>query len=132
MTRKDYEAIATALRTELDANYYGDNATLNSAQKHAVRRSALRLSEVFADDNPRFDTERFLVAAGVRAERAPFEVVGSFEVDRETGGTIDAIHELHDALHTNPWDEPRPGQRAFEAVNSLAASVDAHLDDMGD
>lgn len=63
MTRKDYQLIADALRharplappstSILRAAHY----TLDSAARH--------LAEALALDNPRFDRERFLKAAGV-------------------------------------------------------------------
>ena len=55
MTRKDYELIAKVL-----ANFVGDGGDVIDRDKLAYE-----LSDAFALENPRFDWERFLVAAGV-------------------------------------------------------------------
>lgn len=55
MSRKDYEAIAAAIRAELDATTPGYESPL-----HAV---AKRIADVFAADNPNFNRERFIAAA---------------------------------------------------------------------
>jgi len=56
MSKREYEAIAEVLRTA----GLGEGAS----GAGAVRRVAERLATVFEADNPRFDRERFLRAAG--------------------------------------------------------------------
>jgi hypothetical protein len=59
MTRKDYILIAEALKrawnTEAESAFPG------------VQAAARNLAESLARDNPRFDRERFLKAAGVQS-----------------------------------------------------------------
>jgi hypothetical protein len=61
-TRQHYVKIADILK---DAhNAYGDT---NMSNPHgAVDHVARRLADVFADDNPRFDYDRFHAAAGTK------------------------------------------------------------------
>lgn len=57
MTRKDYEAIAEVIRAE--------RGRVSEDQEWALDRLTERLADVFGRDNPRFDRDRFLRAAGV-------------------------------------------------------------------
>ena len=61
MTRKDYVAIAEALKLAADdtRNRMGNDLTRLDAQRIA----ALFLCQVFVHDNPRFSSEKFLTAA---------------------------------------------------------------------
>ena len=59
MTRKHFEAIARVLRTEMR------DMTVTVGERMVVERIARDLAEQFAEENPRFDTERFLAASGV-------------------------------------------------------------------
>lgn len=56
MSRKDYVALAEAIRRQYDAS------TTDEALR-AVRNVALMQAAVFAEDNPNFDRRRFLEAA---------------------------------------------------------------------
>lgn len=59
MTRKDYELIAGAFRTELDSESHDERrgAVINAAERVAVELKS---------DNPNFDANRFLKACGAR------------------------------------------------------------------
>jgi hypothetical protein len=66
MSRKDYVAVAAAIRAELDSvgeksgsDYYRE------AIARGIKDTAQSLSSVFAAGNPRFDRQRFLAACGV-------------------------------------------------------------------
>jgi hypothetical protein len=56
MTRKDFTALAAALRSA-----YGVAESDN--ERRGVYESARRLAEVLRDTNPRFDRDRFIAAA---------------------------------------------------------------------
>ena len=59
MSRKDYEAIARAIRDSRPHDFV-------NTEPHFVRRQiALALADVLANDNPRFDRTRFLDACEV-------------------------------------------------------------------
>ena len=69
MTRKDYIAIARAIRSEREAWVEPNN---NRIAPEVTQAGALtcgyiaqRLSDVMAADNPRFDRAKFLAACGV-------------------------------------------------------------------
>ena len=62
MTRKDYELIAAALRSS--RGRIGDDLGHNPEQSRGVRRAAAHLADALAQDNPRFDAQRFLTACG--------------------------------------------------------------------
>jgi hypothetical protein len=64
MTKKDYILIAAALKAALQID--GKDEYL-PAYKVAIRRVADTLCADLARDNPRFDRERFLRAAGVQS-----------------------------------------------------------------
>lgn len=55
MTRKDYVVIAAALNHASGGNKYAENERLVCCSK---------IADVLQADNPRFDRNRFLVAAG--------------------------------------------------------------------
>jgi hypothetical protein len=59
MTRRDYVLIAAALKGAHDSHIH----TLPGAI--GVRTAALTLADTLAQDNPRFDRDRFLKACGV-------------------------------------------------------------------
>ncbi len=59
MTRKDYIAIAAAIKRNLDA--YGDY----TEARQAMTEIAISVSQVMARDNARFDSIKFLAACGV-------------------------------------------------------------------
>lgn len=61
MTRKDYQLIANTLAAE--RAYHADLGQAYAAE--TVESVAARLADELADDNPRFDRERFLKACGV-------------------------------------------------------------------
>lgn len=60
MTRKDYELIALALR---DAR----EGCVSDAQRIANSMAAQSIAQRLADENGRFDRERFLRACGVQS-----------------------------------------------------------------
>lgn len=61
MTKKDYEKIAKALhKTGHDHDWLGD------AGKKAWEFACMDMADMLAEDNPRFDRDRFLAACGVR------------------------------------------------------------------
>ena len=55
MTRKHYEGIANALREVMEVSDH-------ELEEETVRWVALRLSAFLAEDNPRFDRQKFLKA----------------------------------------------------------------------
>jgi len=57
MTRRHYRMVAAALAEGLDQASSQD-------ERYAVRQVALKLANAFALDNPRFDRDGFLRAAG--------------------------------------------------------------------
>lgn len=60
MSRKDYIVIAAALREAVvNADAAGD-----PREKLGARNAAALVAKALAQDNPRFDRERFLTAAG--------------------------------------------------------------------
>lgn len=61
MTRKDYVAIAEAIKRTREA--LPTNADL---EHNAVCRTARNIALVMLNDNPRFDVSRFLKACGVQ------------------------------------------------------------------
>lgn len=64
MTKKDYELIARALKAARVSNTLDDpnKALYNNGIDNAVALMA----RVLAQDNPRFNRERFLIACGVQ------------------------------------------------------------------
>lgn len=65
MTRKDYVAIAAALKAAR-MNTYTSGAVVQT-HLHAVNSTAAQIADVMARDNPRFDRGRFLKACGVQS-----------------------------------------------------------------
>ena len=62
MTRKDYEAIAAAIRTayaEIDTDYQQNT---KDNMRHGVNLAYLAIADALAQDNPRFDIDRFINA----------------------------------------------------------------------
>jgi hypothetical protein len=73
MTKKDYEKIALAFQKECPPKM--EDCTSGYTTEYLTWLSCIGgLSKVFADDNPRFDQERFLRAcvpgANVRARKS--------------------------------------------------------------
>lgn len=68
MTRKDYEAIAREFNDQVSALRvflaHNDQDLMAKAQLVAVECMADRLARVFAQDNPRFDRQKFGKACG--------------------------------------------------------------------
>lgn len=63
MTKRDYEAIAKVLASEINDWEVGTEEFL------IIARIALRLADYFEVDNPMFDREGFLVASGHRGHK---------------------------------------------------------------
>lgn len=66
MTRKHFEAVASAIRTQMDnaAGLYNEDC--REAATIVVIAIARDFARIAANDNPRFDTRRFLSACGIR------------------------------------------------------------------
>lgn len=71
MTRKDYQRIAEAIRQSapketapMDRYRSIERRISQRIADDFAERIARRLADVFAEDNPRFDRERFLSACG--------------------------------------------------------------------
>lgn len=60
MTRKHFEKFAALFAGELSVNRDNPSAVL------AIRALIMSTADIFAQDNPRFDRERFYLAAGLR------------------------------------------------------------------
>ena len=67
MTRKDFELIASAIRTRTPSRVARTNAAMDAGAFQACEDIARRLADTLADTNPRFDKARFLRACGVEA-----------------------------------------------------------------
>ena len=65
MSRKDYRAVAAALRAEWQAATYRypNDPVRADTHRDAVRKVASELCPVFRADNSNFDTARFMEAA---------------------------------------------------------------------
>ena len=61
MTRKDYEAIAAAIKEVVDSNRWF------KGNLGGIQATAKAMADVMAADNPRFDRARFLKACGVQS-----------------------------------------------------------------
>jgi hypothetical protein len=66
MTRKDYEAIAAAIRAQVRPSK-PDPKGYVSEHNNAVENTALAISRHMEGDNPRFDRARFLKDCGVQS-----------------------------------------------------------------
>ena len=62
MTRKDFIAVAEIIRDH--GNILSINSAFDNGAKFAANRIARELAKVFKQQNPRFDTARFLEACG--------------------------------------------------------------------
>ena len=66
MTRKDYVAIASALKIARSYSANGEPITVHAANFNCgVSTAARRIADHMAQDNPRFDRARFLQACGI-------------------------------------------------------------------
>ena len=63
MTRKDYIKFAALL-----ASYKADPHSDNVTPVEVAEFLTLRIADLFAEDNERFDRARFVEAAGLKAE----------------------------------------------------------------
>ena len=61
MTKKDYELIAGVLNTEYTGYKLG-------WEREAIRITIIGLAEVFEQDNPKFDRNKFLEACGIKED----------------------------------------------------------------
>lgn len=62
MTKKDYELIAKAIKTQWDIQV----AITGTGEKSlAIHETALRIAHALKNTNPRFDLDRFMTACGV-------------------------------------------------------------------
>ena len=64
MTRKDYEAIARAIATVMEATNDFGNYDRTVGGKCALARLTGHLEVIFGNDNPRFDSDKFSEACG--------------------------------------------------------------------
>lgn len=69
MTRKDYKLIAEAIKIALDSIGCGDSQEEFNVWHSAIGSVAHGIAMSFAEDNPRFDQERFLDACGITSPR---------------------------------------------------------------
>ena len=67
MTRKDYQAIADAIR-EVYEDYSGDGVAIQYQAHETLNYTLARLCQVFAQDNPRFSADKFVKACGEYAQ----------------------------------------------------------------
>ncbi|WP_438979890.1 hypothetical protein [Polynucleobacter sp.] len=71
MSKKDYEMIAKEIKMTYTSCNAGYETSSNAEQaqadleKNAVEEVARNLACAFANDNPRFDIDRFLIACGI-------------------------------------------------------------------
>ena len=66
MTRKDYELIAKALKLARDNLTQGQDSTALVCVG-ICNVNAIRVADALANENPRFDRERFLEACGIQS-----------------------------------------------------------------
>lgn len=64
MSRKDYQAFADSIHSMLAESYSASGKPLYDA--FTLERVAIEACRIFESDNPRFDRQRFMVAAGLR------------------------------------------------------------------
>lgn len=68
MTRKDYIAIAAAIKDAMQTEAYEDaRLAAPSGASYFAFHVAVNIARVLAADNSRFDRDRFLVACGVQS-----------------------------------------------------------------
>lgn len=65
MTRKPFEAVAAAIRTQMDNAAGLSNEACREAAAIAAVAIARDFARIAANDNPRFDAQRFLRACGI-------------------------------------------------------------------
>jgi hypothetical protein len=66
MSKKEFEAVAEILRINSRLISYSED--FNNGAYYAGRSIARELSQLFKQDNPRFDAEKFLSACGIDRE----------------------------------------------------------------
>jgi len=64
MTKKDFIVIAEIVREH--GNIFSHNCSFDDGAKFAANRIARELAIIFKQQNPRFDSQRFLDACGVK------------------------------------------------------------------
>ena len=64
MTRKDYELIAKAIKTQVELSRTFDE----KGEELAVLNIARDLADALTRENPRFDRDRFMVACGLMSK----------------------------------------------------------------
>lgn len=64
MSKKDYEMVAESIRTDYEY-FMSTTPTLSTISASAVKSVALGLSLAFSQDNPKFNSEKFLKACGI-------------------------------------------------------------------
>ena len=62
MTRKDYEAIAKAINNVRNDWGAPNGARIPTEARHAMEEIECALAKVFAQENPRFDKDKFFMA----------------------------------------------------------------------
>ena len=65
MTRKDYEAIARAIATVMEATQGYRNLDGDIGGQCALARLVGHLEVIFENDNPRFNSDKFAKACGL-------------------------------------------------------------------
>jgi hypothetical protein len=66
VTRKDYEAIAERIARSVDKYQYDEG-------KNILAELVEDLAEEFAEENPRFDYDKFVTACGLVVSRPPVQ-----------------------------------------------------------
>ena len=76
MSRKDFVAVAAAIRSVVDSipSFDLQNET-ERGYYNGVKSSAESLARTFADVNPRFDRARFIAACGLDARKQPTTII---------------------------------------------------------
>lgn len=68
MTRKHFEAIAAAIKSQLDNSVAPGQTKVSQhtlGYRAGIEAAAFQFARIAASDNPRFDTLRFLSACGI-------------------------------------------------------------------
>lgn len=68
MTKKHYEAIANIYRLQIQSARRHTRKEHREIEEYADTSTAKALADYFAQDNPRFDRERFLKACGIETK----------------------------------------------------------------